>query len=95
MGVGCSSSSEEKADDAKDEGTNKMSGHIYVTNMDRIEKSNLSRQFLFRNSDINEFKSTTAAKAAVSMNQSMAITPYQDKVGPEKLLVTTPNNGIL
>uniref|UniRef100_A0A7S4IAX6 E1 ubiquitin-activating enzyme n=2 Tax=Odontella aurita TaxID=265563 RepID=A0A7S4IAX6_9STRA len=56
-------------------------GHIHITDMDRIEKSNLSRQFLFRNSDINEFKSTTAAQAAQWMNPSMKITPYQEKVG--------------
>ena len=34
-------------------------GHdVHLTDMDRIEKSNISRQFLFRNTDINEFKST-------------------------------------
>lgn len=31
-------------------------GHVTVTDMDRIEKSNLSRQFLFRVSDINKPK---------------------------------------
>ena len=35
-------------------------GLISVTDMDQIEKSNLSRQFLFRNTDINTPKSTTA-----------------------------------
>jgi len=58
-------------------------GKVYVTDMDRIEKSNLSRQFLFRNSDIESFKSTTAAKAAHKMNPSFDITPYHEKVGPE------------
>jgi len=58
-------------------------GKIYVTDMDRIEKSNLSRQFLFRNSDIDSFKSTTASKAAQAMNPAMDITPYHEKVGPE------------
>ena len=58
-------------------------GKIHITDMDRIEKSNLSRQFLFRNSDINEFKSTTAARAALSMNSGMNIIPYQEKVAAE------------
>jgi ubiquitin-activating enzyme E1 len=58
-------------------------GHVYVTDMDRIEKSNLSRQFLFRNTDINEFKSTTAANAIKVMNPTMNITAYQEKVAAE------------
>lgn len=51
--------------------------------MDRIEKSNLSRQFLFRNTDNKEFKSTTAAKAAQHMNPQFKVTSYQEKVAPD------------
>lgn len=58
-------------------------GKIYITDMDTIEKSNLNRQFLFRNSDIGQSKSTTAAKAIKSMNNSVNIIPMLDKVGPE------------
>lgn len=58
-------------------------GHVYVTDMDRIEKSNLSRQFLFRSSDIDKFKSSTAAGAAKAMNPNLQITAYQEKVAPD------------
>ena len=58
-------------------------GQIHVTDMDRIEKSNLSRQFLFRNTDIDEFKSTTAAKAVQVMNPDIKITSYQEKVASD------------
>lgn len=58
-------------------------GHVYVTDMDRIEKSNLSRQFLFRNTDIDHFKSTCAAKASQAMNPNMNITAYQEKVASD------------
>lgn len=58
-------------------------GQVHVTDMDRIEKSNLSRQFLFRNTDIDEFKSTTAAKAAQVMNPDFKITAYQEKVASD------------
>ena len=58
-------------------------GHVHVTDMDRIEKSNLSRQFLFRNSDIDCFKSTTAAAAAKAMNPGLNITAYQEKVASD------------
>ena len=58
-------------------------GRVHVTDMDRIEKSNLSRQFLFRNADINEFKSATAARAAAGMNPNMNVVHYQEKVGSD------------
>mmetsp|Transcript_26964 Transcript_26964/g.56933 ORF Transcript_26964/g.56933 Transcript_26964/m.56933 type:complete len:1065 (+) Transcript_26964:440-3634(+) len=58
-------------------------GKIHITDMDRIERSNLSRQFLFRNKDINEFKSAAAARAAADMNSNINIVPYQEKVGPD------------
>lgn len=58
-------------------------GHVTVTDMDRIEKSNLSRQFLFRNKDINHFKSSTAAAAAQGMNPDLKITALQEKVAPD------------
>ena len=58
-------------------------GHIHITDMDRIEKSNLSRQFLFRTHHINKFKSTCAASAAQEMNPDIKITSYQEKVAPE------------
>eukprot|EP00557_Chaetoceros_sp_GSL56_P003823 CAMPEP_0176498632 /NCGR_PEP_ID=MMETSP0200_2-20121128/12437_1 /TAXON_ID=947934 /ORGANISM="Chaetoceros sp., Strain GSL56" /LENGTH=1064 /DNA_ID=CAMNT_0017896877 /DNA_START=63 /DNA_END=3257 /DNA_ORIENTATION=+ len=58
-------------------------GHIHVTDMDRIEKSNLSRQFLFRSHHIDHFKSTCAAEAAMGMNPDMKITSYQEKVAAD------------
>jgi len=58
-------------------------GHIHITDMDRIEKSNLSRQFLFRSEHINHFKSTTAAASAKAMNPDLKITSYQEKVAQE------------
>jgi len=58
-------------------------GHVFVTDMDRIEKSNLSRQFLFRTTDIDEFKSSTAVKAAKVMNPDLNATAYQEKVAPD------------
>jgi ubiquitin-activating enzyme E1 len=54
---------------------------MQVTDMDRIEKSNLSRQFLFRASDIGSAKSTTAAAAAVVMNPAMKVVAFETRVG--------------
>lgn len=58
-------------------------GCIYVTDMDRIERSNLSRQFLFRNSDIGNSKSETAVRVIKQMNPAIHTVAYEVKVGPD------------
>jgi len=58
-------------------------GCLHVTDMDRIERSNLSRQFLFRNSDIGHSKSLTAVHAIQKMNPAVHCQQYEVKVGPE------------
>lgn len=58
-------------------------GGIVLTDMDKIEKSNLSRQFLFRDTDIGKSKSTAAAAAVKRMNPQVTVTPYEIRVGPE------------
>lgn len=58
-------------------------GVIHVTDMDHIEKSNLSRQFLFRNTDINNPKSRTAVAAATKMNPALNFSVYEAKVASE------------
>ena len=58
-------------------------GTVYITDMDQIEKSNLSRQFLFRNTDINCPKSTTAARAVTVMNPALQSIAYENKVAVE------------
>lgn len=58
-------------------------GGIIVTDMDTIEKSNLSRQFLFRDTDIGKAKSTAAAAAICQMNPGVKVTAHETRVGPE------------
>jgi ubiquitin-activating enzyme E1 len=58
-------------------------GGIYITDMDTIEKSNLSRQFLFRDTDIGKAKSTAAASAVMRMNPAVNIVAHEARVGPE------------
>jgi ubiquitin-activating enzyme E1 len=58
-------------------------GLLAVTDMDRIEVSNLNRQFLFRKENVGSPKAVTAAAAARKMNPDMKITVYETPVGPE------------
>lgn len=59
------------------------SGAVYVTDMDQVEKSNLSRQFLFRDTDIHSPKSIAASRAVLEMNPAFKVKPYEIRVGPE------------
>ncbi|KAK7385562.1 hypothetical protein VNO78_31285 [Psophocarpus tetragonolobus] len=58
-------------------------GQLTITDDDVIEKSNLSRQFLFRDWNIGQAKSTVAASAAASINRRLNIEALQNRVGPE------------
>ncbi|CAL5424626.1 unnamed protein product [Camellia sinensis] len=56
---------------------------LTVTDDDVIEKSNLTRQFLFRDWNIGQAKSTVAASAAATINPHLCIEALQSRVGPE------------
>jgi ubiquitin-activating enzyme E1 len=64
-------------------GTGKA-GVVIVTDMDTIEKSNLSRQLLFRDSDIGKFKSKAAQEAMQRLNPAVSIDCHTSKVGDEE-----------
>ncbi|GAV66571.1 ThiF domain-containing protein/UBACT domain-containing protein/UBA_e1_C domain-containing protein/UBA_e1_thiolCys domain-containing protein [Cephalotus follicularis] len=64
-------------------------GKLTITDDDVIEKSNLSRQFLFRDWNIGQAKSTVAASAAVSINPCLNIEALQNRVSPESENVFT------
>jgi len=66
-------------------------GQVVVTDMDTIERSNLSRQFLFREKDIEHLKSRTAAAAVKMMNPDMKIEAHSARVGPETEQLFNPD----
>ena len=55
-------------------------GGIVVTDNDRIEISNLNRQFLFREKNVGQPKSLAASQAALVMNPSMKIQAKEELV---------------
>ena len=65
-------------------GAGTMKGRVIVTDMDTIEKSNLSRQLLFRDGDIGKFKSKAAEEAVLRFNPSIRIHAYTSRVGDEE-----------
>ncbi|KAF1776352.1 Ubiquitin-activating enzyme E1, Cys active site [Phytophthora cactorum] len=58
-------------------------GTIHITDMDTIEKSNLNRQFLFRSKDVQQAKSSVAARAIKEMNPDVNVQAYVSRVGAE------------
>jgi len=58
-------------------------GQITITDMDTIEKSNLSRQFLFRPKDIGHMKAKVATAAAKVMNPKLNIHTDAIRVGTD------------
>eukprot|EP01063_Lacrimia_lanifica_P031634 TRINITY_DN5260_c0_g1_i1.p1 TRINITY_DN5260_c0_g1~~TRINITY_DN5260_c0_g1_i1.p1 ORF type:complete len:1052 (+),score=491.14 TRINITY_DN5260_c0_g1_i1:62-3157(+) len=58
-------------------------GSVVVTDMDAIEKSNLSRQLLYRPADIGCVKSEVAAKAAQALNPDIHVKALTERVCPE------------
>jgi len=58
-------------------------GMIHLTDLDTIERSDLSRQFLFRSGDIGKLKSETAAHAIERMYPGIHMKAMSIRVGPE------------
>lgn len=57
-------------------------GKIILADNDFIERSNLNRQFLFRNCDIGKSKAECAQNAIQKMNDNVKIQIHLDRVGP-------------
>jgi ubiquitin-activating enzyme E1 len=58
-------------------------GHITLTDMDTIEKSNLNRQFLFRSNDVGKSKALVASNAVRRMNPQLTIEPHLNRIAVE------------
>lgn len=58
-------------------------GNVHITDMDIIEKSNLNRQFLFRDNNIGQAKAIAACETVNQMNPDCNYFPYVLKVAPE------------
>jgi len=61
---------------------------ITITDPDTIEKSNLSRQFLFRENDVGKLKSERASLAIKQMKPSLDIHYLAEKVGSHNINFT-------
>ncbi|XP_952025.1 ubiquitin-activating enzyme E1, putative [Theileria annulata] len=58
-------------------------GLLTITDNDRIEVSNISRQFLFRTRHVGLSKSSVACESALEINPSIKVKPLEIRVGEE------------
>lgn len=65
-------------------GTDAERGCIILTDMDTIERSNLSRQLLFRDQDVGEFKSAAARTSMLRFLPNCRIEAHTSRVGNEE-----------
>eukprot|EP01091_Cochliopodium_minus_P012481 TRINITY_DN3789_c0_g1_i2.p1 TRINITY_DN3789_c0_g1~~TRINITY_DN3789_c0_g1_i2.p1 ORF type:complete len:722 (+),score=198.33 TRINITY_DN3789_c0_g1_i2:33-2198(+) len=56
-------------------------GNLEVTDMDQIERSNLSRQFLFREHDVGQMKSVCGANVTKKLNEDVNVIAHTKPVG--------------
>lgn len=63
--------------------TKDQQGLITITDMDRIEISNLNRQFLFGRGHVGQSKSVVATKIIRTMNPDINVNPIEVRVGVE------------
>ncbi|CAD7968967.1 unnamed protein product [Amoebophrya sp. A120] len=59
------------------------SGKLTCTDMDRIEVSNLNRQFLFHREHVGSAKSSTACESAKEFNSALNVNALEVRVGPD------------
>lgn len=69
--------------------------NITIIDYDTIEKSNLNRQFLFRNSDIGKFKSDIASNAITKIKSDIHIQSLTCKLDKDTCIDFTKFTGIL
>ncbi|TYB64765.1 ThiF family adenylyltransferase [Nonomuraea sp. PA05] len=55
-------------------------GKITAVDYDRVERTNLNRQFLYRESDLGSYKSEAAARLAGQLNPDVAFVPVQQRI---------------
>lgn len=61
-------------------GVGKDNGYIMITDMDRIEETNLGRQYLFSCDDIGQYKSVTASKKVKIMNPDLNVQVHTEPI---------------
>lgn len=53
-------------------------GHLYISDFDKVEQSNLQRQIIHDSNDIGKYKVDSARESLLALNPSITVTPLYD-----------------
>jgi molybdopterin/thiamine biosynthesis adenylyltransferase len=61
-------------------------GHLYISDFDKVELSNLQRQIIHNTHDIERYKVDSARESLLALNPSIAITPLSQRLENQALI---------
>lgn len=61
-------------------------GHLYISDFDKVELSNLQRQIIHDNNDIGKYKVDSAHKSLLALNPSIKVTPIYKQLNNKALI---------
>jgi molybdopterin/thiamine biosynthesis adenylyltransferase len=61
-------------------------GHLYISDFDKVELSNLQRQIIHDNNDIGKYKVDSAHKSLLALNPSIKVTPIYKRLNNKALI---------
>ncbi|MCL5255491.1 MAG: molybdopterin-synthase adenylyltransferase MoeB [Gammaproteobacteria bacterium] len=70
-------------------------GELILIDNDRIERSNLQRQILFREGNIGDYKAETAAESLCALNSEVKIKSVSERLTPENIQSVLANSDVV
>ena len=61
-------------------------GHLYISDFDKVELSNLQRQIIHDSNDIGKYKVDSAHKSLLALNPSIKVTPIYKQLNNKALI---------
>jgi adenylyltransferase/sulfurtransferase len=67
-------------------------GHLYISDIDKVELSNLQRQILHDNNDIGKYKIDSARESLLALNPSIKVTPVYKQLPKVDIILDCTDN---
>lgn len=67
-------------------------GHLYISDFDKVELSNLQRQIIHDNNDIGKYKVDSARESLLALNPSIKVTPVYKQLPKVDIVLDCTDN---